>query len=244
MNDKPINGPSPADFFNWMSQFAQPMMEAGAKIMGQVPTATPQTDPFTAWKNMTQGNEKMWTEFMSQLITTPEFAAGLGRTASSQAAMRDAIRRTAQSYLEAANMPSREDVTRLATQIVTLDAKVDDLVDRLDENLQTTLDKFLARLDRLDQQAELTARLVELETRQGKLAQLEQQLTAIEAKLDQLAQPQPKSVEPAQAKATPTATKPKPAQATKPKLAQPAKPKAARPTKAKAVEATPEDKKE
>src|SRR5690348_10788056 len=134
MSEKPITGPTPVDFFNWMSQFVQPMMEASAKV---APTPTPPTpaetaDPIAMWKKMVESNEQNWTKFMAQMVATPEFAAGLGRTASSQASMREAVRRSAQAYLEAANMPSREDLARIASQIVALDAKVDDLADRLE----------------------------------------------------------------------------------------------------------------
>src|SRR5690348_7810412 len=110
MSEKPITGPSPVDFLNWMSQFVQPMMEASTKVAPTIPTPAEAADPMAMWKKMAEANEQNWTQFMAQMVATPEFAAGLGRTASSQASMREAVRRSAQAYLEAANMPSREDL--------------------------------------------------------------------------------------------------------------------------------------
>lgn len=169
-------GPTPLDFFNWVSQFAQPMIEAGAKLAAQVPMP-PGGDPVSVWKNMSQQNEQAWTQFMAQLVNTPEFAASLGRTASSQAAMRDATRKAAQTYLEAANMPTRDDITRLAAQIVALDAKLDGLDERISE---AGLEGLTARLDRLDQQTVLNQRISEMENRQLQFEEISRRLTALE----------------------------------------------------------------
>ncbi|HEX2912199.1 MAG TPA: poly(R)-hydroxyalkanoic acid synthase subunit PhaE [Chloroflexia bacterium] len=189
MSENPVSGPTPADFFNWISQFAQPMMEAGAKMAAQMP-ATSEADPLALWKNLTEKNEKAWTEFLAQMVNTPEFASGLGRTISNQAAMREAVRNAAQTYLEVADMPTREDITRLAGQLVNLDARIDDLQDKIDDasldKLNDKLESISARLDRLDQQAAINERLSKMDDRQDKLDRFLERLEAIESKLDKL----------------------------------------------------------
>jgi polyhydroxyalkanoic acid synthase PhaR subunit len=152
-----------------MSQFVQPMMEAGAKMAPAMPTPAEAADPMAMWKKMFESNEQNWTQFMAQMVATPEFAAGLGRSASNQAAMREAVRRSAQAYLEAANMPSREDLARIASQIVALDAKLDDLADRLEDTLPEALDDLTSRLDSF---AGLAARLTALEAKIDRLTSL------------------------------------------------------------------------
>ncbi len=167
MSGKPDSVPSPADFFNWMNQFVQPLMEAGAK-MATPPPATSDTAPGEFWKDLQARNEQAWTQFMAQVVATPEFAANLGKAASSQATYKNNVRKTAQLYLETANMPSRDDTTRLAALLVGLDAKLDDLNDRWDKaevehlsaslkevsthlaNIQLRFDKLEARLDHDD----------------------------------------------------------------------------------------------
>lgn len=201
MSEKPITGPTPVDFFNWMSQFVQPMMEASTKVAPTIPTPAEAADPMAMWKKMAEANEQNWTQFMAQMVATPEFAAGLGRTASSQATMRDAVRRSAQAYLEAANMPSREDLARIAAQIVALDAKVDDLADRVEDTLPNTLDD-LAGVPALE------ARLAALEAKIDRLANLEakiDRLAALESKIDRLVSlPAPAAVEkPSRARQSP-----------------------------------------
>ncbi len=189
MSENPfnVNGPGPTDFFNWVNQFAQPMLEAGSKMSGQFATPQAAADPWSAWRKAYETNEQAMTQFMAQLITTPEFAAGLGRTAGNQAAMREAIKRTAQSYLEAANMPTREDLTRIAALVVGLDAKLDDLCDRLEDNLDQTAESTnniaasFERLDKLDSVLE-------------RLSAIEQKLAALETKLEREPETPPKSI--------------------------------------------------
>ncbi len=197
MSDKPSGIPSPSDFFNWMSQFAQPMADVGAKMaeaMPGVPGIPTGTDPLSMWKDLQQKNEQALTQYMAEMVKTPEFAQNLGQTASGVAAWREAVRRSAQAYLEAANMPTREDLTRIAGLVVALDAKVDDVDARLEE---AGLGGLGTRLDSLDQQTGLASRLQELETRQVKLDELNakldlllglsERLIAVEDKLDKLA---------------------------------------------------------
>ena len=204
MSDKPETGPTPVDFFSWMSQFTQPWLENGAKMAAQMPTAAPpqgQGDPMTMWKEMQQKNEQAWTQFMAQAVGRPEFAKGLGQQVTGTAMAREAVRKAAQAYLEAANMPTREDVTRVAGLVVALDARLDDLEEKLEAGdptvgLESRLAEIVARLDRLDQQAALQNRMQEMETRQNdltdlngkldRLTSLEDRLSRIETSLERL----------------------------------------------------------
>lgn len=178
MSDNPLKGPTPADFFNWIGQYVQPMMENNMKILSQMaansptPTTPPINstatgDPFAMWRSFYDQNEQTWAKFMQQFVGTSEFAAGLGAAATQQATLQNNIRQTALSYLKAAHMPSQDDVTRLATLLVALDAKVDDLQDNLEDFLHSS-----AKTAPAEQNDRITA--------------LENRLAAIETKLDRL----------------------------------------------------------
>jgi len=195
--DKTLLGPTPADFFNWMTQFAQPMVEAGTKMASQLSNPAEAADPLAMWRKFYETNEQAWTKLMSQAVNTPEFAVGMGRTASTQATMRDSVRRSALAYLEAASMPSTKDLARVASQIVSLDAKVDDLADYIYEDIG---DKLVGLVERLDQvgkpaatsttgksDAQQAKQLTELGNKLDKVAKLDARLSALEAKLDALA---------------------------------------------------------
>lgn len=212
MSDNPLKSPTPADFFNWVGQYVQPMMENSLKMMSQMsanmsnqaqgampplnginPANFNTSDPFAFWRSFYEQNEQAWTKFMQQYIGTPEFAANLGTAATQQAMLQNNIRQTALSYLKAAHMPSQEDITRVATLVVGLDAKLDEVQDDLDE--------IRAQTDTSKKQEE-------------RINALEKRLGAIEGKLDMLLQllqnekPTPAPVEkPTRARKTPAIAK-------------------------------------
>lgn len=187
MSDKPQNSvPTPADFFGWLGQFMQPITEASAKLTPAVPVPAG-ADPLAMWKSMTEYNQQAWTQFFKQVVSTPEFAAGLGRTTSNQAVVRESVRKAAKAYLEAANMPSREDHVRLASQVVALDAKVDDVEDMLKDaelaGLNRRLDALLGRLKSLEKQTNQTSlekKLDQLNAKLDRLANIEERLSNLE----------------------------------------------------------------
>ena len=184
MSEKSNGVPSPADFFGWLNQFVQPAIEAGSQLGAQSPLPLPATTPLQMWKSMTEYNQQAWSQFLKGMVGTPEFAAGLGRSASQSAVVRDGVRRAAKAYLEAANMPSRDDHTRLAGQVVALDAKLDDVEDMLKDGevdqLSRRLEGIIGRLDKLEQQSLQPAPV------SNDLPNIEAKLTALNSKLDRL----------------------------------------------------------
>ncbi len=183
MSEKPYNVPTPGEFFNWLSQFTQPALETATKATAQSPVA-PLVDPLAMWKSMTQYNEQAWSQFFKTMVGTPEFAAGMGRTASNTSVVRDTVRKAAKAYLEAANMPSRDDLVHLAEQIVALDGKVDDVEDILRDadlsQLYRRLDAIMLRLDSLERQNR-EAEMARSEALESKLAELDAKLAGLTA---------------------------------------------------------------
>src|SRR5689334_1029737 len=118
MSDKPDFIPSPADFFGWINRVMNISAQAAQEAIPKSP-ANP-ADPLELWKTLIDRNEQVWSTFMRQITATPEFAQSLGRTASTTAAYRTQVQKAAKTYLEAADMPSRDDLTRVAKQIVAL----------------------------------------------------------------------------------------------------------------------------
>jgi polyhydroxyalkanoic acid synthase PhaR subunit len=158
MSEKPNNIPTPADFFGWISQIMAPMVTATAAFATNVPTPS---DPLTMWRNYSEKNEEIYSKFLQDIVHTSAFAQTLGRSSSSAARYRSAIKEAARLYLEAADMPTRDDVTRLAAQVVALDAKLDDMNDNLSDSIDVlpkTLLKVTGALEGL------TARLESLES--------------------------------------------------------------------------------
>lgn len=206
MSDKPDFVPSPADFFGWLNRVMTMPMEAASGLSQTPPNLA---DPLEMWKSFMNQSEQFWGNFMRQTTASREFGQTLGRTSSTTAAYRIMLKKATKAYLEAADMPSRTDLTQVAKQIVMLDAKVDDANETLGDNLEAShqlLKQIAMQLENL------TGRLAQLEAKvtapqeagnlSERLATLEAQLSRIESTLNRPAPTEP-------ATAGPEETKPK-----------------------------------
>jgi polyhydroxyalkanoic acid synthase PhaR subunit len=89
------------------------------------------SDPFEPWKQIYQTSEHAWTAALERSMVTPAFAEAqaklLETLLNAQKTMRDQTR----SWLEALDVPTREDFARLGKLMVGVEEKVDQLDDRL-----------------------------------------------------------------------------------------------------------------
>jgi hypothetical protein len=97
----------------------------------------PPPTPAEAWKRSMDRWLGAWSSFLEEMSTTPTFAAASGQTLNRvldvQKPIRDQTEATMQRWLEAINMPSRADFVRLARQINEVNARLDELGDRMEE---------------------------------------------------------------------------------------------------------------
>lgn len=77
---------------------------------------------------------------MLERISTEEFSDWLGKFQDINLFYRQLTDKSAKQYLELRNMPSREDLSNLASLIVKLDCKVDNIEENLEEQLENQLD--------------------------------------------------------------------------------------------------------
>lgn len=116
-------------------------------------------DPFQMWKQWFDQNEQMFAKSMEQMVATPEFAKSMGKTMETFLAYQRNVRDNMRLWLEAANLPTREDIARLAEQVVHLEEKIDDLDDRVNDIVESAkrgavnpaVDDLRAAIARLEQ---------------------------------------------------------------------------------------------
>jgi polyhydroxyalkanoic acid synthase PhaR subunit len=97
-------------------------------------------DPMAFWREMYRQTEATWGKALEQNMAGESYAAMLGQTLDSYLTFQQALRENMDRYLEAFGLPRREDLARLGGQVVALEAKIDDLDDRL-EAVQRALDE-------------------------------------------------------------------------------------------------------
>src|SRR5262249_23053520 len=89
-------------------------------------------DPFQAWRSWYDAGERAWGASLEQMVGTPEYAQTVGKTLEAFLTFQRTARDNMRLYLETINMPSRDDLARAAEPVVHLEAKIDDLDDRLE----------------------------------------------------------------------------------------------------------------
>jgi polyhydroxyalkanoic acid synthase PhaR subunit len=92
------------------------------------------------WRQWYQQSEQVWSKAFEQVQGTEGYAALLGQTMNAYMESARLLREQMTRSLETMNLPSRDDFARLAAQVVALEAKIDDL----DEKLDQVLDRLAA----------------------------------------------------------------------------------------------------
>ena len=101
-------------------------------------------DPFEFWRQLYEANERAWNASLERAMGTPAFAEAQGKLLETILAAQKSTRDGMRTYLEAINVPTREDIARLGEMIAALEEKID----HLDDRLEARLERFEAALDR------------------------------------------------------------------------------------------------
>jgi hypothetical protein len=92
----------------------------------------PTIDPFEAWRQVYDTNERTWSAALEQAMGSAEFGESSGKLLETMLAAQKSVRDNMRTYLETMNVPTREDIARLGELVVGLEEKIDQVGDRLD----------------------------------------------------------------------------------------------------------------
>ena len=104
-------------------------------------TQTPETynpfDPTGMFKTMRDANLDAWSKMMIQLVNSEAYAQAtavmLDAWLSGSGPFRKAVQASMAQALAGVNMPTRDDVTRLAERLTNIEVRLDNLEAKLDE---------------------------------------------------------------------------------------------------------------
>ncbi len=99
--------------------------------MTERPETTEQKDLYALWRQLYEANEKVWSQATGEFMESPAFAQWQGRMLETFLAFQKTWKDSATAQLQAANIPTRDDIARLGELILGLEEKVDQLVDRV-----------------------------------------------------------------------------------------------------------------
>lgn len=93
--------------------------------------APEQKDLYALWRQLYDANEKVWSQATGEFMESQAFAQWQGRMLETFLAFQRTWRDSATAQLQAANLPTRDDIARLGELILGLEEKIDQLADRV-----------------------------------------------------------------------------------------------------------------
>ena len=105
--------------------------------MSQTPETYNPFDPTGMFKALRDQNMDAWSKMMIQLVNTEAYAQAtavmLDAWLSGSGPFRKAVQASMAQALTSVNMPTRDDVTRLAERLTNIEVRLDNLEAKLDE---------------------------------------------------------------------------------------------------------------
>jgi polyhydroxyalkanoic acid synthase PhaR subunit len=92
-------------------------------------------DPFKMWKNIYDQTEANWNDAIQESLKKESFSEGMGETLNYYLQYQELTKKTTESYLKQVNIPTRGELADVASLVINLEGKVDDLDDKFDEEL-------------------------------------------------------------------------------------------------------------
>ncbi|TQR11001.1 polyhydroxyalkanoate biosynthesis repressor PhaR [Psychrobacillus soli] len=133
-------------------------------------TQTTSYDAFTMWKNVYEKTESTWRDAIQDTLGKESFAESLGQIQSQYLQYQGLVNKLTESYLKQLNLPSREETSNIASLVINVESKVDDLEDQMDVHKSDTsreieqLKKGINNLDKkMDKVIELISKSIEVQ---------------------------------------------------------------------------------
>lgn len=89
-------------------------------------------DPFLAWKDMYDKTESYWGKVIGENMNREEFSQWMGKVLNMNLQYQQVVNETTTRYFGQLNIPSKDDISNVASLVVNVEEKVEELEDRFD----------------------------------------------------------------------------------------------------------------
>ncbi|MDM5187609.1 polyhydroxyalkanoic acid synthase subunit PhaR [Bacillus sp. DX4.1] len=138
-------------------------------------------DPLQAWKEVYEQTETFWGKALNETIQKEEYSAWMGSVLDLNLFYQKMLNDVTKNYLEKVNIPTKEDIARVASLVINLENKVDNIeeffeektdsldqsptlkrdVTKVKQDIRTLENKMDKILELLEKQNEVLAKLQE-----------------------------------------------------------------------------------
>lgn len=81
-------------------------------------------DPMAMWRDWVATSERQWNQFLNSAMATDEFSQAMGRFMDVYLGMQKNMNEVMGKYLQAANLPTRDDVLGLGERLTALEERL------------------------------------------------------------------------------------------------------------------------
>nr|WP_239094201.1 poly(R)-hydroxyalkanoic acid synthase subunit PhaE [Bacillus sp. B15-48] len=92
-------------------------------------------DPFTVWKTFYETTESNLSDTIHETLQKESFAEWLGHFQGGYLQYQQLIQNTTDAYLKQINMPTRDEISNIASLIINLEDKVENLDEKIEDEL-------------------------------------------------------------------------------------------------------------
>lgn len=113
------------------------------------------SDPFTVWKSFYEKTEASWNDVLHETMQQEAYAEWMGQTQNAYLQFQELIQKTTDAYLKQMNMPTREEISSVASLIINVEEKVEELDQKVEDELLNSptlaeISKLKTTVTRLD----------------------------------------------------------------------------------------------
>jgi len=135
-----------------ISQFWRPMFGQSLDVWTQIlKQGMSSPDVLVQWKRFLDDSVEGWSKVLEQAMGTDGFAAAMGKFLdqymNTVGPMRKSLQSSNEDFLRTMNLPSRKQITDLASQVVSLEARLEALEERIEDLVDSIslLETFVKR---------------------------------------------------------------------------------------------------
>lgn len=124
-------------------------------------------DPFAVWKNVYDKTEAKWNEVLHETMQKEAFSEWLGQVQNAYLQYQQLVQKTTDNYLKQVNLPSRDEISNVASLIINLEEKVDNLDQKIDDELSANsssaeINKLKSSISNLDKKLDNILKAVQI----------------------------------------------------------------------------------
>lgn len=123
-------------------------------------------DPFKVWKDIYQQTEAKWNEALHETMQKEAFAEWMGQVQSAYLQYQELVQKTTENYLKQLSVPTRDEISSVASLIINLEEKVDHLEEKIEDELDgmtasSEISKLKTSISKLDKKLDSILKAVQ-----------------------------------------------------------------------------------